>query len=304
MLEVDSLTKRFGKTAVVDGVSFSVEAGEVVGLVGPNGAGKSTSMKIICALLRPNSGSVTIDGISLSENARRDYLSRLGALIESPAFYPGLNGRDHLAYLTRVRGRCSDSLIADTLLRVGLDAASTKPVRKYSTGMKQRLGIAMAILHKPKLLILDEPTNGLDPAAIIAIRKLIGQLAEDGIAVLVSSHLLSEIERVCNRVVFIKAGRVVRTERVQRDGRGFVKMLVRSSNPEAAREVLTKEDFIFELEPSGEGLMCTVPIQSVSRIGMVLVHSGLDILELSPVRGNLEHAYVSEYGTGMEEGLK
>ncbi|MFZ0859745.1 MAG: ABC transporter ATP-binding protein [Candidatus Sulfotelmatobacter sp.] len=304
MLEVEALTKRFGTSAVVDGISFSVGSKEVVGLVGPNGAGKSTTMKIICALLRPNSGSVMIDGISLSKNGRRDYLMRLGALIESPAFYPGLNGRDHLAYLTRLRGRSSNSLIADTLARVGLDAASTKPVRKYSTGMKQRLGIAMAILHKPKLLVLDEPTNGLDPAAIIAMRKLISQLAEDGTAVLVSSHLLSEIERVCNRVVFIKEGRVVRNERVQQEASSIVKMLLRSSNPERAREVLAKEEFVLDLEPSEEGLMCTVPIQSVSQIGAVLVHSGLDILELSPKRSNLEHAYVSEYGTGMEEGLK
>ena len=304
MLEVEALTKRFGTSAVVDGISFSVGSKEVVGLVGPNGAGKSTTMKIICALLRPNSGSVMIDGISLSKNGLRDYLMRLGALIESPAFYPGLNGRYHLAYLTRLRGRSSNSLIADTLARVGLDAASTKPVRKYSTGMKQRLGIPMAILHKPKLLVLDEPTNGLDPAAIIAMRKLISQLAEDGTAVLVSSHLLSEIERVCNRVVFIKEGRVVRNERVQQEASSIVKMLLRSSNPEGAREVLAKEEFVLDLEPSEEGLMCTVPIQSVSQIGAVLVHSGLDILELSPKRSNLEHAYVSEYGTGMEEGLK
>lgn len=186
MLEVDALVKRFGKSAVVDGISFAVGAGEVVGLVGPNGAGKSTTMKVICGLLKPNSGKVTIDGITFSQDAPV-YLSKLGVLIESPAFYPGLSGHNHLAYLARMRGRCSDALIGSTLARVGLDADSSKPVREYSTGMKQRLGIAMAILHQPKLLILDEPTNGLDPAAIVATRDLLGRMAEGGTAVLVSS---------------------------------------------------------------------------------------------------------------------
>lgn len=303
MLEVNALVKRFGTCTVVDGISFSVAEGEVVGFVGPNGAGKSTTMKIISGLLNANSGSVTIDGILFSDSPKA-YLGRLGALIESPAFYPGLNARDHLAYLARVRGQYSDSLIGDALNRVGLDSDSRKPVRKFSTGMKQRLGIAMAILHKPKLLVLDEPTNGLDPAAIVAMRDLIRQLAESGTAVLVSSHLLSEIQRVCNRVVFVKAGRVARDQKIQVDNASTVKMFVRCSNPAAALDVLTKEDFVFEVQPSEDGLMCTVSNQSVAQIGIVLVRNGLDILELSPAKGDLEHTYVSEYGSGMSEGLK
>jgi len=303
MLGVNALVKRFGTCTVVDGISFSVAEGEVVGFVGPNGAGKSTTMKIISGLLNANSGSVTIDGILFSDSPRA-YLGRLGALIESPAFYPGLNARDHLAYLARVRGQYSDSLIGDALNRVGLDSDSRKPVRKFSTGMKQRLGIAMAILHKPKLLVLDEPTNGLDPAAIVAMRDLIRQLAESGTAVLVSSHLLSEIQRVCNRVVFVKAGRVARDQKIQVDNASTVKMFVRCSNPVAALDVLTKEDFVFEVQPSEDGLMCTVSNQSVAQIGIVLVRNGLDILELSPAKGDLEHTYVSEYGSGMSEGLK
>ena len=199
---------------------------------------------------------VTIDGIAFSGRCPRAYLAKLGALIESPAFYPGLKGRDHLAYLARVRSRCSDALIGGALARVGLDADSRKPVRKYSTGMKQRLGIAMAILHKPRLLVLDEPTNGLDPAAIVAMRELIRQLAEGGTAVLVSSHLLSEIERVCDRVVFVKAGRVARDQKIQDDKRtsecSFGAITPRQ------HWVLTKEDFVLEIQPSENGLMCTL----------------------------------------------
>jgi ABC-2 type transport system ATP-binding protein len=303
MLEVEALVKRFGNSAVVDGLSFAVEAGEIVGFVGPNGAGKSTTMKVICGLLKPNAGKVTIDGPAFSEDAQV-YLSKLGALIESPTFYPGVNGRDHLAYLARMRGQCIDALIDSALARVGLDADSSKPVRKYSTGMKQRLGIAIAILHQPKLLILDEPTNGLDPAAIVAMRDLLGQLAEGGTAVLVSSHLLYEIERVCDRVVFIKAGRVIRDQKIQQDVPSVVRMLVRCSNPETAQKTLAKQDFILEIHPSEKGLVCTLSAQKVGQLGSVLVHSGLDLLELSPVRDGLEDAYVSDYGTGMSEGLK
>jgi ABC-2 type transport system ATP-binding protein len=260
-------------------------------------------MKVICGLLKPNSGRVTIDGMAYSQDAQV-YLSKLGALIESPAFYPGLNGRDHLAYLARMRGHRIDVLIGGTLARVGLDADSSKPVRKYSTGMKQRLGIAMAILHQPKLLILDEPTNGLDPAAIIAMRDLLRQLADGGTAVLVSSHLLSEIERVCDRVVFIKAGRVIRDQKIQQDVAGVVRMLVRSNDSKAAQETLAKQDFILEIQPTEKGLVCALPAQKVGQVGYVLARNGLEILELSPVRGALEDEYVSEYGTGMSEGLK
>lgn len=303
MLEVKTLVKRFGKSAVVDGISFAVGASEVVGFVGPNGAGKSTTMKMICGLLKPNSGSVTIDGLAYSQGAQV-YLSKLGALIESPAFYPSLNGRAHLAYLARMRGHRIDRLIGTTLARVGLDADSNKPVRKYSTGMKQRLGIAMAILHQPKLLILDEPTNGLDPTAIVAMRHLLRQLAEGGTGVLVSSHLLSEIERVCDRVVFIKGGRVIRDQKLHQDVAGIVRMLVRCSKPEAAQETLAKQDFVLEIQPGEKGLVCTLSAQKVGQVGSVLVHSGHELLELSPVRDGLEDAYVSEYGTGMSEGLK
>ena len=165
LLQLEALVKGFGGNNVVDGVSFSVSEGEVVGFVGPNGAGKSTTMKMISGLLKPNSGAVSIDGLAFLDDPKR-YLAKIGVLIESPAFYPELTARDHLAYLARMRGHWDTSIVRDALAHVGLSADSNKSVRKYSTGMKQRLGIAMAILHNPRVLILDEPTNGLDPAAI------------------------------------------------------------------------------------------------------------------------------------------
>lgn len=303
MLEIANLAKRFGSSPAIDGISFSVGAGEVVGFVGPNGAGKSTTMKIICGLLKPDSGRVTVAGIAYVDNPRC-YLSCLGALIESPAFYPGMNGRDHLAYLARVRGPVTTRLIRSVLARVGLSADSNKPVGKYSTGMKQRLGIAMAMLHRPKVLILDEPTNGLDPAAIVAMRDLIRQLAEGGTAVLVSSHLLYEIRRVCDRVVFIKGGRVIRDQKIQRDVSNMVRMLVVCDKPEVARETLGRRDSILDIQLGEKCLMCTVAADNVGQLAAALVHDGLEVLELSPVSEDLEDAYVSDYGTGMSEGLK
>ncbi len=303
MLEVKDLVKKFGTSSAVDGVSLSVDGGEIVGLVGPNGAGKSTTMKIVCGLLRANSGTVTVNGIAYSDNPR-SYFENIGALIESPAFYPGVRGRDHLAYLARMRGKYSATLVDRTLARVGLDPKSKKPVRQYSTGMKQRLGIAMAMLHQPKLLILDEPTNGLDPAAIVAMRDLLGELRAEGTAVLVSSHLLFEIERVCDRVVFVKRGHVIRNQKMQQDTASVIRMFVRCSNLEKAQKILTGYDFVLEVCPTEKGLVCSLTQQQVGLLASTIVQAGLELLELSPVRGELEDVYVSEYGTGMSEGLK
>jgi len=303
MLEIVGLVKEFGKHVVVDGISFCVGDGEVVGFVGPNGAGKSTTMKIISGLLRPTSGRVTIDGVACEE-CPQDYLAKIGALIESPAFYPSLNAKSHLTYLARMRGESIGTLIDRTLSRVGLDPASNKPVRQYSTGMKQRLGIAMAVLHSPRLLILDEPTNGLDPAAIVAMRGLLRQLGDDGIAVLVSSHLLFEIERVCDRVVFIKSGQVIRDQPVQHQLQNMVKVLVVCKSPQRAYEILASAEFAEDVHRCQDGLVCTVSEHRLGMIAATLVHSGIELLELSPVKGELEDFYIQEYGPGMREDLK
>ena len=303
LLQVEALVKGFGGNNVVEGVSFSVSEGEVVGFVGPNGAGKSTTMKMISGLLKPTSGTVSIDGLALQDNPKL-YLSKIGVLIESPAFYPELKARDHLAYLARIRGQWGSNIVRDTLARVGLRADSNKPVRQYSTGMKQRLGIAMAILHRPRVLILDEPTNGLDPAAIVAVRELMRDLADDGTGVLVSSHFLSEIERVCNRVVFIKAGRIVRDENIQADASQVVRMLVCSNNLERAQEILSEQEFVLESVRTEKGLLCLVKNSDIGQLATVIVSNGLTLLELSTATKGLENTYVSEYGSGMKEGLQ
>jgi ABC-2 type transport system ATP-binding protein len=200
------LTKRFGDRTVVDGVALAIPNGSVCGFVGPNGAGKTTTIRMLLGLIRPTAGSGSILGGSVADPAT--YLHKVGALIESPAFYPQLSGRDNLKVLARL-GRISLSAIGPVLERSGLSARADDRYRTYSLGMKQRLGIAAALLPGPELLILDEPTNGLDPAGIVEMRGLIRSLAGDGITVLVSSHLISEIEQICDHVVMIRAGRLV-----------------------------------------------------------------------------------------------
>jgi ABC-2 type transport system ATP-binding protein len=205
-VSTSGLTKRFGQRTVVDGVDLAIPRGSVCGFVGPNGAGKTTTIRMLLGLIRPSAGSGSILGGRLTDPA--SYLHKVGALIESPAFYPQLSGVDNLKALARL-GQIPLSAIVPALERTGMTARAYDKYRSYSLGMKQRLGIAAALLPNPELLILDEPTNGLDPAGIVEMRGLIRSFADDGITVLVSSHLIAEIEQVCDHVVMIRGGRLV-----------------------------------------------------------------------------------------------
>jgi ABC-2 type transport system ATP-binding protein len=201
----DGLTKRFGDRVAVDGIEIELPAGVVSGFVGPNGAGKTTTIQMLLGLMRPTSGSAQVLGHSIGDPA--GYLARVGALIEAPSFYPTLSGRRNLEVLTRL-GRLDPSRIAEVLELVELSDRAGDLVRSYSLGMKQRLGVAAALLPNPELMILDEPTNGLDPAGIREIRALLRSLADGGMTVFVSSHLLAEIEAICDHLVMIDKGRI------------------------------------------------------------------------------------------------
>ena len=187
----------------MDHLTLDLPAGGVIGLVGPNGAGKSTLIRMLIGLIRPTSGSASVLGEPVSAPAR--YAARVGALIESPAFVPGLSARANLTSLARLR-KLPVARVDEVLSVVGLAGRDREPVSRFSLGMKQRLGIAMALLPDPELLVLDEPTNGLDPAGIVEIRVLLQGLAQAGRTVLVSSHLLAEIEAACDHVVVIRSG--------------------------------------------------------------------------------------------------
>ena len=201
-----ALSKRYGQRLAVDRIDIELPAGVVCGFVGPNGAGKTTTIQMLLGLVRPTSGTAWVLGQPTSDPA--SYLPRVGALVESPAFYPTLTGRRNLEVLTRL-GRLNSGRVEEVLRLVELIDRADDLVRAYSLGMKQRLGVAAALLPEPELVILDEPANGLDPAGIREIRRLLRSLADRGVTVFVSSHLLAEIEAICDHVVMIHQGRIV-----------------------------------------------------------------------------------------------
>ena len=205
-IRLDGLTKHFGDFVAVDTLTVEVAAGGVIGFLGPNGAGKSTTIRMLLGLIRPNSGEASVLGSSISSPA--DYMHKVGALIEAPAFYPKLSGYDNLRTLALLQG-LPESRLDPVLEQVGLDGRERDQVGDYSLGMKQRLGIGAALLRDPDVLILDEPTNGLDPQGIVEIRGLLMRLGAEGKTILVSSHLLAEIQAACERLIIIKRGALV-----------------------------------------------------------------------------------------------
>ncbi len=204
-LQLDGLTKRYGDRVAVDALSFALHTGRICGIVGPNGAGKTTTIRMLLGLTAPTSGTATVLGAPLEQPSR--YLPHVGAMIEGPAFLPQLSARQNLLMLARLDGH--EDRIGRVLAAVGLTARAEDRVREFSLGMRQRLGIAAALLPDPRLLILDEPTNGLDPAGIREVRDLLRDLADGGTTVLVSSHLLDEIEVICDDLVVVRDGRLL-----------------------------------------------------------------------------------------------
>ena len=200
------LTKTYGPRNAVDGINLEIPLGVVAGFVGPNGAGKTTTIRMLLALIQPTSGSVEVLGESSSNPS--GYLPRVGALIEGPAFYPAMSAQRNLEILAALGG-IEQGRIDPLLKQVGLEGRERDAVRTYSLGMRQRLGIAAALLPNPSLLVLDEPTNGLDPAGILEIRRLIRQLCEQGITILISSHLLAEVEQIADWIILLNQGQVV-----------------------------------------------------------------------------------------------
>jgi ABC-2 type transport system ATP-binding protein len=267
-VSTSGLTKRFGSRTVVDEVALSIPSGSVCGFVGPNGAGKTTTIRMLLGLIRPTAGSGTILGGRLTDPS--SYLGKVGALIESPAFYPQLSGRDNLKALARL-GQIPLSAIQPSIERTGMSARAGDKYRSYSLGMKQRLGIAAALLAGPELLILDEPTNGLDPAGIVEMRGLIRSFADDGMTVLVSSHLISEIEQVCDYVVMIRAGRIVH--------QGSVAELQAAQQPDV---LITPEhdDDLARLVKVLEAAGCTVTGRS-GEAGVAVTAAGLSAADLN-----------------------
>jgi ABC-2 type transport system ATP-binding protein len=296
IVETHSLTKRYGSGVLaVNSVDMSVRRGEVYGFLGPNGAGKTTTLRMLVGLIRPTSGTATVAGHTPGSPAG---LARIGALIESPGFYPYLSGRENLRVVADMAG-VSQKRVDEVLDIVELASRAGRKFGTYSTGMKQRLGVAAALLKDPDLLILDEPTNGLDPQGMAEMRKLIKDIGQGERTVLLSSHLLGEVEAICDRVGVISNGRLVTQSTVQ-DLLGEEGVLVRAQPADAAEELLarmfgpgavSRRDGAIHLK--------TDPGKSLE-INRQLTAAGIGVSELRPFERSLEEVFFQL--TGEKQG--
>ncbi|QGG48024.1 ABC transporter ATP-binding protein [Heliorestis convoluta] len=214
-VQFDTVTKKIGKKNIIDGISFTIAPGEVFGLLGPNGAGKTTALRMLTGLMKPTEGEIRICGYSIQKDFEKA-IQHVGAIIENPDLYMYLTGYQNLIHFARMSGNVDKKRIENIITLVGLGEAIHDKVKTYSLGMRQRLGLAQALLHQPALLVLDEPTNGLDPAGIRELRQYLQKVAhEEGVTVFVSSHLLAEMELLCDRIAIIQKGKIVQVQKVE-----------------------------------------------------------------------------------------
>ena len=287
VITVEHLSKSFGTVRAVDDLSFTVAPGRVTGFLGPNGAGKTTTLRMLLGLVRPTSGSALVLG---RPPGSPEGLSRTGALIETPSFYPFLSGRDNLRLLARHAG-VEESRIAPVLGEVGLGGRGGDRFGTYSLGMKQRLGIAAALLKDPDLLILDEPTNGMDPAGMAEMRTFIRELAGGHRTVLLSSHLMAEVEQVCDRVGVISHGRLVGEGTVD-ELRGREELWVRAEPLEEAARLLSRLVAVDAVTRVDGGLRVAAEPAAAPAINRALVEAGIAVSELRPERASLEDVFL------------
>ena len=291
-LQTESLTKRFRARTAVDRLTMRVERGDIYGFLGPNGAGKSTTLRMLLGLVRPTSGVIKFP----LRGSGWEYLrarSRVGAIIETPAFYENFSGRRNLQLLASLSGRIAPKRVEEVLEIVELRDRARDPVKVYSYGMRQRLGIAQALLPTPDLIILDEPTNGLDPQGIQQTRNLIRRLRDEfKLTVLLSSHLLTEIEQLCNRVGIIHEGRLLYE--------GGPDALINATNVYKVRvddlprafDLLTRESGVKVSRNGTSFLHIDADAESIPNLNALLVANGIKVYELSPTQETLEEAFL------------
>ena len=292
ILQTQGLTKRFGRRTAVDNLSLQVERGDIYGFLGPNGAGKSTTLRMLLGLIRPTAGKVKFP----SHGLRWDYLqarSRIGAIIETPAFYENFSARRNLRLLASLSGGVLSKRVDEVLDIVGLKERAHDPVKVFSYGMRQRLGIAQALLPEPQLIILDEPTNGLDPQGIQQTRQLIRRLRDElKLTVLLSSHLLVEVEQLCNRVGIINEGRLLYEGEPAALVSPTTRFKLRVDQPAAAFQLLETDPAISVSRNGAAYLHVDAQAEHISDVNASLVSRGIKVYELSPTQESLEEAFL------------
>jgi ABC-2 type transport system ATP-binding protein len=299
VLETRGLVKRFGDVNAVDGIDLRVFGGGVYGFLGPNGAGKTTTIRMLLALIRPTRGSSLLFGEPVAPGTAA--LRRVGALVERPAFYPYLTALDNLRVVGIARGMTTEALAsraAEALDRVGLTEVARRKAGRFSTGMRQRLGIAAALLDRPELVVLDEPTNGLDPNGVVDVRELIAALAREGTTMFLSSHVLPEVEQLCDRVAILQRGRIIAEGETQAMLRAGERLSVRFDTPEEAVRARAILETVGPVEPdltpgpnAGTGLLVDTRAGG-SQVARTLAAAGLYPAALSLRRPSLESVFI------------
>jgi ABC-2 type transport system ATP-binding protein len=300
-IETTGLTKRFGQRAAIDGIDLQVPRGSAFGFLGPNGAGKTTMIRMLLGLTQASAGSMSVLGHPVPAQ-RAQALQRVGAIVEEPRFHPQLTGRENLRIVAAVRGPQTHERIAPALRRVGLAERADEKVKKYSLGMRQRLGVARCLLADPLLLILDEPTNGLDPGGIQEFREMIRAMVEqEGRTVFISSHLLDEVEKICDHAAIVDRGKIITQGAIAELAEGSTQheLIVGVDDPARALTLLEGSEQVRHCQRSDEGLRVVLsdvsemsPADRAAAVNAALVGAGLAVSRLEPVRQSLEKRFL------------
>lgn len=291
ILEVFNLKKEYDEKIVVDNISFSIQKGEIVGFVGPNGAGKTTTLKMLLGLVKPTSGKIHIDGIDISKDFEK-VITNVGAIVETPAFYPYLSGYDNLLLSFRMYKKADIGQLKELIELVGLTKRINDPVKKYSLGMKQRLGVCRALIGNPKLLFLDEPINGLDPNGVIEFRNLITDISEkSNVSVLISSHILSEIEKICSKVIVIDRGKI--TSVIDMSDKADNQLLrIETYDVEKTTSVFSNMNRIKIVGNEINYVDISIEKDIVNNIIPILVKNNIQVQSVSKIDNSLEQNYI------------
>ena len=300
VVETEGVSKHFGERVAVDSVDLRIPAGVAFGYLGPNGAGKTTLIRVLLGLTQPTAGSIRLLGLPMPEG-RVQALARVGAIVEEPHFHPFLTGRENLEIVAAARERAANGRIDGALARVGLSARADDRVGGYSLGMRQRLGVARCLLADPELLILDEPMNGLDPAGMEEFREMIGTLVGEGRTVVLSSHLLDEVEKTCDQVAIVDRGRIVVQGSIEElTSGGAPTLLVATSDDERARQIAAAHVGVVGVTRTRHGLDVHLHADSngalpgiTADINRTLVLDDVDVYRLEPEHATLEQRFLA-----------
>ena len=296
VIQTHSLTKRYGRILAVDALSMNVPRGSIFGLLGPNGSGKTTVMSMLLGLVQPTAGDYRLFGPGTGHT---EALHRVGAIVESPAFYPYLSGRQNLEYFQGVTGRRDPRELDELLDRVGLLSRAGDKYRTYSLGMKQRLGLAYALLGDPELLFLDEPTNGMDPAGMAEIRELIRGVGTAERTVLLSSHLLNEVEQVCDSVAILSRGKLIAEGNVAQLLHPQEQVRLRSTDNGQARDILSGLDWVVNVATADGFLVVTAPTDRSGELTAALSQAQVYVTEMWPLQISLEQYFLEVTAEGQ-----